>query len=62
MTEGAFLIAACVFAAPITFWLLTMELTSWELLVSMVSTTSLGFRLFVLSFLCRILRRIGDAP
>ena len=43
MVEGAFLVAACVFPAPISFWLLTMQLTAWQLLVSMVATASLGF-------------------
>ena len=56
MAEGAFLVAACLFPALISFWLLTMQLTTWQLLVSMVATASLGFQLLVLSFLCRILR------
>ena len=57
MAEGAFLVAACVFPALISFWLLTMQLTPWQLLVSMVATASLGFQLLVLSLLCRVLRR-----
>ena len=61
MAQGAFLVAACVFPALISFWLLTMQLTAWQLLVSMVATASLGFQLLVLSFLCRILRRKNDA-
>jgi hypothetical protein len=61
MAEGAFLIAACVFPALISFWLLTMQLTTWQWVVSMVATASLGFQLLVLSFLCRILRRKNDA-
>src|SRR6266568_3572798 len=61
MAEGAFLIAACVFPALISFWLLTMQLTPWQWVVSMVATASLGFQLLVLSFLCRILRRKNDA-
>src|SRR5439155_23353409 len=61
MAEGAFLVAACVFPALISFWLLTMQLTTWQLLVSMVATASLGFQLLVLSFLCRVLRRKHDA-
>ena len=60
MAQGAFLVAACVFPALISFWLLTMQLTAWQLLVSMVATASLGFQLLVLSFLCRILRRKND--
>jgi hypothetical protein len=55
-----FLIAACLFPALVVFWLLTMQLTPWQLLVSMVATASLGFQLLVLSFLCRILRRKKD--
>jgi hypothetical protein len=61
MAAGAFLVAACVFPALISFWLLTMQLTPWQLLVSMVATASLGFQLLVLSFLCRILRPKNDA-
>jgi hypothetical protein len=57
LAEGAFFIAACAFPALITFWLLTMQLTAWQWVVSMVATTTLGFQLLVLSFLCRILRR-----
>ena len=61
IAEGAFLVAACVFPALISFWLLTMQLTPWQWVVSMVATASLGFQLLVLSFLCRILRRKNDA-
>jgi hypothetical protein len=57
MAEDAFLVAACVVPAFISFWLITMQLTPWQLLVSMVATASLGFQLLVLSFLFRILRR-----
>jgi len=57
LAEGAFLVAACVFPALICFWLLTMQLTPWQVLVSMVATASLGFQLLVLSFLCRLLHR-----
>ena len=57
IAEGAFLVAACVFPALICFWLLTMQLTPWQVLVSMVATASLGFQLLVLSFLCRLLHR-----
>ena len=60
MAEGLFLVAACVFPSLICFWLLTMQLTPWQLLVSMVATASLGFQLLVLSFLCRVLRRKTD--
>jgi hypothetical protein len=45
----------------VVFWLLTMQLTTWQLLVSMVATASLGFQILVLSFLCRILRQKKDA-
>jgi hypothetical protein len=62
VAEGMFLIAACLFPALVVFWLLTMQLTPWQLLVSMVATASLGFQLLVLSFLCRILRRKNDVP
>jgi len=55
--EAIFLIAACLFPALVVFWLLTMQLTAWQLLVSMVATASLGFQLLVLSLLCRVLRR-----
>jgi hypothetical protein len=61
IAEKAFLVAACVFPALISFWLMTMQLTPWQLLVSMVATASLGFQLLVLSFLFRILRRKNDA-
>ena len=61
MAEGAFLIASCVFPALIVFWLLTMQLTTWQWVVSMVAIASLGFQFLVLSFLCRILRRKNDA-
>jgi hypothetical protein len=57
VAEVTFLIAACVFPALVAFWLLTMQLTPWQLLVSMVATASMGFQLLVLSFLCRVLRR-----
>ena len=57
MAEWAFLIAAFIFPALISFWLLTMQLTMWQCAVSMVATASLGFQLLVLSFICRILRR-----
>jgi hypothetical protein len=60
VAEGMFLIAACLFPALVVFWLLTMQLTPWQLLVSMVATASLGFQLLVLSFLRRILRRKKD--
>ena len=60
IAEGIFLVAVCVFPALVVFWLLMMQLTSWQLLVSMVATASLGFQLLVLSFLCRILRRKND--
>ena len=59
--EVAFLAAACLFPALVVFWLVKMQLTTWQLLVSMVATASLGFQLLVLSFLCRILRRKNDA-
>ena len=58
--EYLFLIAACVFPALVVFWLLTMQLTTWQWLVSMVTTASLGFQLLVLSFLCRVLRQKKD--
>ena len=60
IAEGIFLTAACVFPALVVFWLLTMQLTPWQLLVSMVATASLGFQLLVLSFLCRVLCRTKD--
>jgi uncharacterized membrane protein len=60
IAEGIFLVAACVFPAFISFWLLTMQLTTWQWVVSMVATASLGFQLLVLSFLCRLLRRSKD--
>jgi hypothetical protein len=56
IAEKAFLIAACVFPALISFWLLTMQLRPWQWAVSLVATASLGFQLLVLSFLFRILR------
>jgi len=61
MAEGAFLIAAYLFPALISFWLLTMQLTPWQWVASLVATASLGFQLLVLSFLGRILRRKNDA-
>jgi cobalamin biosynthesis protein CobD/CbiB len=57
IAEGAFLIAACVFPALITFWLLTMQLTPWQWVISMVATAALGFQLLVLSLLTRVLLR-----
>ena len=57
IAEGIFLIAACLFPALVVSWLLTMQLTPWQLLVSMVATASLGFPLLVLSLLCRVLGR-----
>ena len=60
MAEGAFLIAACVVPALISFWLLTMQLTTWQWVISMMASAALGFQLLVLSFLCRILRRKND--
>jgi hypothetical protein len=60
IAEVAFLVAACVVPALIVFWLLTMQLTPWQLLVSIVATASLGFQFFVLSFLFRVLRRKND--
>jgi hypothetical protein len=60
MAEGAFLVAACVVPALAVFSLLTMQLTPWQLLISIVATASLGFQLLVLSVLFRILRRKND--
>jgi hypothetical protein len=60
IAENAFLIAACVFPALICFWLITMQLTTWQWAVSLVATASLGFQLLVLSFIFRILRRKND--
>lgn len=60
VAQIAFLIAACVFPALISFWLLTMQLTTWQVVVSIVVTASLGFQLLVLSFLCRVLCRNKD--
>jgi hypothetical protein len=60
MAEAAFLVAACVFPALISFWLLTIQLTTWQCIVSMIATASLGFQLLALSFLFRLLRRKND--
>jgi hypothetical protein len=60
MAEVAFLVAACMIPALTVFWLLTMQLTPWQLLVSIVATASLGFQLLVLSVLFRVLRRKND--
>ena len=60
IAAGAFLVAACVLPALMVFWLLTMQLSTWQLVVSMLAAASLGFQLLVLSFLCRILRRKND--
>jgi len=45
--------ARCFLAAGV-------QLTTWQLLVSMVAIASLGFQLLVLSFLCRILHQKKD--
>ena len=60
VAQGIFLIAACVIPALVVFWLLTMQLTTWQLMMSMVATASLGFQLLVLSFLCQIIREKKD--
>ncbi len=57
MAESAFLAAACIFPALIVFWLLTMQLTTWQWVISIVATASAGFQLLTLGLLCRILRR-----
>jgi hypothetical protein len=60
MAQIAFVVAACLLPALICFCLLRMQLTTWQLLVSMIATASLGFQLLVLSFLCRVLGRGKD--
>ena len=61
IAQIAFLVVACVFPALISFWLLTMQLTTWQIVISIVATASLGFLLLALSLLCRILCQKNDA-
>jgi hypothetical protein len=61
MAQIIFMAAAGVFPALICFCLLRMQLTTWQLLISMIATASLGCQLLVLGFLCRILGRGNDA-
>lgn len=60
IAQIAFLVAAGLFPALICFCLLRMQLTAWQLVVSMIATASLGFQLLVLGFLCRVLGRGKD--
>jgi len=56
VAEGFFLVAACIFPALISFLMAAMELTSWQCLVGMIVTASLGFQLLATSLLFRVLR------
>lgn len=48
---GSALIAACLCSALACFWLIRLELTAWQLLVSLIAAATLGFQLLGPGFL-----------